>query len=157
MDVSNFWNDISFSKQNVIFSLKGSKKSDVLAELIDNVLVSNNLDFPREEILASFLSREKKGSTGMQNGIAVPHIRCRDMLEKLLMAVGIHREGVDFQSLDKKPAHLIILTLVPEEMTDFHLQFLSRVSSFLFKIDLKKDLLCLPDKNSIYEMMKKKI
>lgn len=93
----------------------------------------------------------------MQNGIAVPHIRCRDMLEKLLMAVGIHREGVDFQSLDKKPAHLIILTLVPEEMTDFHLQFLSRVSSFLFKIDLKKDLLCLPDKNSIYEMMKKKI
>ena len=157
MSASDFWENISFSEKNVIFSLKGNNKSDVLAELIDNVLVCNKLDLSRQDVLDSFLAREKKGSTGLPNGIAVPHIRCRDMIDKVFMAVGIHREGVDFKSLDKKPAHLIILTIVPEEMTDFHLIFLSRVSSFLFKLNLEKDLLRLPKKSSLYEMMRKKI
>ncbi len=109
--------------------LKASNKNEVLAELSDAILkVESGLT--REEIIKVLQERERLGSTGIGDGVAIPHGKLKK-LDKLLLSFGRSRSGVDFDSMDSKPAYLFFLLIAPEESVGVHLKTLARISKLL--------------------------
>ncbi len=97
--------------------------------MIDRLHVSGMLK-DREGALLAVLDREKKMSTGMNNGVAIPHGKT-DSVDKLIVAVGIQRSGIDFNCADGKPAQIFIMTISPASHSGPHIQFLAEVSKIL--------------------------
>jgi len=117
-------------------NLKGTTKKEIINELLD-ILVRTGKIQDRETALTAVMDREEKMSTGMKHGIAIPHGKC-SATEDLVACIGISEKPVDFDSLDKQPCRIFIMTLSPVEKTGPHLQFLAEVS-LLFKSGDKRD------------------
>jgi len=116
--------------------LKGSTKKEIINELLD-ILVRTGKIKDKGSALAAVMDREEKMSTGMKHGIAIPHGKCASS-EDLVACIGISEKPVDFDSLDKQPCRIFIMTLSPVEKTGPHLQFLAEVS-LLFKSAEKRE------------------
>jgi len=116
--------------------LKGSTKKEIINELLD-ILVRMGKIQDREAALSAVMDREDKMSTGMKHGIAIPHGKCA-AIDDLVACIGISEKPVDFDSLDKEPCRIFIMTLSPVEKTGPHLQFLAEVS-LLFKSAEKRE------------------
>jgi len=116
--------------------LKGSTKKEIINELLD-ILVRAGKIKDKGAALAAVMDREEKMSTGMKHGIAIPHGKCASS-EDLVACIGISEKPVDFDSLDKQPCRIFIMTLSPVEKTGPHLQFLAEVS-LLFKSAEKRE------------------
>ncbi len=113
----------------VAADLKSTGKSEVLAELTDAMLrVENSLD--HDEVVRVLQERERLGSTGIGDGVAIPHGKLKK-IENLMISFGRSRAGIDFDSMDGKPAHLFFLLVAPEESVGVHLKMLARISKLL--------------------------
>lgn len=117
------------TSRQVRIQLQGSGKLAVIEELLD-LLVAEKLVSDRASALKTILDRERKMSTGLQNGIAIPHGRT-DAVQHLVAAVGLCPGGLDFESLDGLPARIVVLTLSPASKTGPHIQFLADLSKTL--------------------------
>jgi Kef-type K+ transport system membrane component KefB/mannitol/fructose-specific phosphotransferase system IIA component (Ntr-type) len=113
----------------MIPSLRGETKEEVMGEMID---VMAKLGWVRDPAaaLAQALKRESAMSTGLRHGIACPHART-DAVSRLVCAVGLKPEGVDFHSLDGTKAKLVILTLCPQSQPAPYMEFMSTVMAVL--------------------------
>ncbi len=121
---------ISFmSEDSVIVDMKKSEKKEALKELL-NLLEKNGHVSNSEEILDSIMDREKLGSTGIGQGIAVPHAKT-DSITELVGAIGISKQGVAFDSLDGEPVHIIFLILAPNNSIGLHLKALAKIARLL--------------------------
>jgi len=80
-----------------------------------------------ETALNALLKRESQGSTGLENGIAVPHAKCSEV-KSLTMAMGISPGGVDFEALDEKPSLLFFLILAPPDQSGPHIEALAEIA-----------------------------
>jgi nitrogen PTS system EIIA component len=109
--------------------LSGTTKTDVINELLQ-ILVETGKVSDSDAARTALLDRERKMSTGMQHGVAIPHGKT-DAVESLVACVGISREGIDFESLDGEPSHIFIMTLSPRNRTGPHIQFLAEISQLL--------------------------
>jgi fructose-specific phosphotransferase system IIA component len=134
--------------------LEGKDKNAVITELVD-LLDSEGQLLNRDEALESVFIREKTRSTGIGGGIAIPHGKCR-AVEELVMAVGISREGIDFQSVDGKPVKIIILLVSPTDKTGPHIQALARISKLMLNEDFKRRLSAASSAQQAYELLKSK-
>jgi PTS system nitrogen regulatory IIA component len=123
----------------VIEELKAVNKRDVLAELIA-VIAKGEGSVDPEAMLRIFLEREQLGSTGIGNGIAIPHGRLAGLNEAVL-AFGRSRGGVAFEALDGKPVHLFFLLAAPENSAGQHLKVLAKISRMLKDGVFRKNLL----------------
>ena len=113
----------------VIADLKGGTKKEVLTELA-TALKQGGVISNVEAAVAVILEREKLGSTGIGEGIAIPHGKMKG-IDRILCAFGRSKEGVDFDAIDKKPVHIFFLLLAPEDSAGLHIQMLSRISRIL--------------------------
>ena len=113
-------------KNSIIAELKGENKFQIIEELIDSLDNAEILN-SRSVALKDVLDREQYLSTGLENGVAIPHGKT-DSVSELAIAFGISRTGTDFESLDGKPAHLIFLVLSPKDTSGPHIQFLAKIS-----------------------------
>ena len=109
--------------------LKGQTKEAVIDELL-GLLESQGFLKDAEQVRAEVLERESQMATGLQHGIAIPHART-DAVDKLVCAVGIKRDGIDFGSMDSEPARIIILTLSPKAAAAPHVQIMAMISRAL--------------------------
>jgi PTS system nitrogen regulatory IIA component len=123
----------------IIEELKATNKRDVLAELI-GVIAKGEGTFDPEAMLRIFLEREKLGSTGIGDGIAIPHGKLVG-LDETVIAFGRSRAGVAFEALDGKPVHLFFLLAAPENSAGRHLKALARISRMLKDRVFRKNLL----------------
>ncbi|MBP7829197.1 MAG: PTS sugar transporter subunit IIA [Kiritimatiellae bacterium] len=117
------------SPATISVALKSDTKEGIIGELMDLLMAAGKIrDLKaRKDALAVVLEREKKMSTGMQNGIAIPHGKT-DTVDSLVAAIGLKKEGVDFQALDGQPSRIFIMTLSPDTRTGPHIQFLAEIS-----------------------------
>lgn len=128
----------------------GSKKRvlDKIAELIGSEVPG--LDAVR--VLESLVAREKLGSTGFGNGIAIPHCRlpgCSSPISALL-----HLDApVDFDSIDGEPVDLLFVLLVPEAATDAHLELLRQIASMLDRKDVRDRLRSAVSDKALYQVV----
>ncbi len=114
----------------IIGSMKATSKEEALAELVGPILEANP-DLDKKQLLQTILEREKLGSTGLGGGVAIPHGKF-DGLDKLAASFGRSQKGIDFSSMDNKPAHLFFMLIAPKNCAGDHLKALARISR-LFK------------------------
>ena len=117
------------TKHSIIPDLQANTKNGVIEELVDCLALSEQIT-DRDTVLQAVLAREEKMSTGMQNGIAIPHGKT-DAVDKLCIAIGIKRNGVDFDAMDGQPCSIFIMTLSPKNRVGPHIQFLAEISKLL--------------------------
>ena len=130
-------NLVSLLKPEMVnLDVQGKKKTDVLRELVLMVSPGDGAD----SLLQTLLKREELGSTGIGKGIAIPHGRSL-LIDRLELAVGRSTKGVEFDSIDKKPAHLFFLIMAPpQDRGNQYLITLGRVAMVCQELAKKKRL-----------------
>ena len=101
-----------------------------ILEIIADIAAKQNENIDQATVLNSLMARERMGSTGIGNGIALPHGRLPG-LEKVIAIVVTSTPAIDFDALDEKPVDIFFALLVPEEQTEGHLQTLATVAGKL--------------------------
>lgn len=127
--------------------LSADTKRGVIEELVD-ALVAAGLVSDRERTVRAVWERETMRTTGIGNGVAIPHGRCAAAGE-IVLAVGIAPRGVDFDSIDHQPAHVIVLLISPAEKTGAHIQALARISRLLSNDAFRKRLSALTNPEEV--------
>lgn len=127
------------TKDTIRLSIKGQKKLDAIEDLVD-VLDSAGILSDRHEFKEAILKREESSTTGIGEGIAIPHAKTT-AVKKPAIAFGRSVAGVDYESLDGQPAHLFFMIAAPEGANNTHLEALSRLSSILMNEEARKQLL----------------
>jgi len=127
------------SKENVLLDLKSNSKEDIIKEMIDRLVVPGKIK-DREAAMEAVLTREEKMSTGMENGIAIPHGKT-DSVDNLIIAVALKKEGVDFDSMDGQVSTIFIMTISPQSRSGPHIQFSAEVSKVLKEPEAREMLL----------------
>ncbi len=135
----------------VIASLEATTKQQVLIEMVEPIAMANSC-IDQAQLVATLIEREKMGSTGIGGGIAIPHGKL-DGLDRLEASFAKSSKGVDFNSMDGKPAHLFFLIVAPRNSAADHLKALARVSR-VFKDPVLKDRLRNADSSAeIYQIL----
>jgi len=118
-----------FNIGSIKMNLDGKTKDMVFTELI-NGIASSTAECNPAELLAAIWRREKKMSTGIGFGIAIPHAFCKGITD-VVGAIGISHQGLDYDALDKKPVHVVFLLGISERMEETHLHILNVVFSLM--------------------------
>ena len=127
------------SPESTIVDLQGESKEDIIAELVNSLPVGDAIT-DRDQVLQAVLDREKIMSTGIGDGIAIPHGKSAAVTE-LVAAMGTQRRGVDFDALDGEPAFVFFLLVSPANVSGPHIKALARISRLLKNEEFKKKLI----------------
>jgi PTS system nitrogen regulatory IIA component len=139
------------SEGQVIADLQARGKRPAIEELCQAVAQTHpELDLKR--LMEVLIERERLGSTGIGDGIAIPHGKLAN-LDELLLSFGRSVSGVDFDSLDGKPAHLFFLVVAPENSAGTHLKALARISRLLKSNVVRRELMEAKDAGGIYRII----
>jgi PTS system nitrogen regulatory IIA component len=139
------------SRDSIIAELLGKTKRQVLEELTD-ALVRQKPQVNRTRLVEVLLERERLGSTGIGDGIAIPHGKLKD-LDQLALSFGRSTPGVDFESMDGKPAHLFFLLVAPENCAGIHLRALAKIARLLKNSAIRKRLGTAATQDEIYTIL----
>jgi fructose-specific phosphotransferase system IIA component len=135
----------------IVTPLRSSNKKDVIGELL-SVLDKMGFVTNKAQALEDILTRENHLSTGMENGLAVPHAKT-DSVDKLVVAFGVHPAGIAFDSLDGKDAQLIFLVMSPRDTSGPHIQALASISRFLKNEEMRQKLIHAESKEAVYALL----
>ncbi len=118
---------IDLLEEDVIkIPLESTEKNAILRELIEVLKAAGKID-ETDEVFRAIRAREDQCSTGLEEGVAVPHAKTA-AVDKLTLALGIAPEGVDFEALDGKPSKVFFLMLAPPDQSGPHIQALSEIA-----------------------------
>lgn len=131
--------------------LKGQTKSEIIDEMVD-ILYNNGKLNDREEYKKEILKREAQSSTGMEEGIAIPHGKT-DAVKIPTVAIGISKKGVDYESLDGKPSHLFFMIAAPANSNNSHIELLSKITTLLLEDDIREALVNAKSKEEVLDIL----
>jgi nitrogen PTS system EIIA component len=137
-------------KRFIIPNLAARGKEGVLRELV-RVIAQVEKQVDEERMLEILLERETLGSTGIGEGVAIPHGKSKTV-KKLLASFGRSVPGLDFQAMDGKPTHLFFLLVAPEDSAGIHLKALARISRLMKDASFRKRLLEAETGDEIYSI-----
>jgi PTS system nitrogen regulatory IIA component len=141
----------SLNEEWVIPDLKGEDKPSILKELA-RVLLKPCQVASVEELLQVLLDREKLGSTGIGEGIAIPHGRLKK-LKQFFISFGRSLKGVNFDSIDQKPSQLFFLVMAPENSAVDNLKLLGRIVTLLKEPSFKKRLMEASSQKDLFQII----
>jgi PTS system nitrogen regulatory IIA component len=133
----------------IVADIQGTDKPSVLLEL-SSLLVKPCQVASSEELLRILLEREKLESTGIGEGVAIPHGRLKK-LKTFLVAFGRSLKGVDFDSIDGKPSHVFFLVMAPENSAVNNLKLLGRIVTLLKDASFKRRLMEAHSQKELFE------
>jgi mannitol/fructose-specific phosphotransferase system IIA component (Ntr-type) len=142
-----------FTEDAIKLELDGSTKDDILKELIALL----KLDDKSDGMLYKMLKRrENLGSTGIGRGIAIPH--CRSLVvNKLRVAFGRKKDGVDFRAIDEKPVNFFFLIVAPPlEVSNQYLPVLGKIAQFSKESDVPQRLIALTEPKQFLALLEEK-
>lgn len=134
-----------------LVSVPGGSKKRVL-EQIASLVAAELAELDEQDIFESLIAREKLGSTGFGNGIAIPHCRlpgCHAPLSAVLRL----DSAVDFDAIDGAPVDLLFVLLVPEAATDEHLELLRQIASMLDRSEVRERLRQAQSSEALYQVV----
>jgi len=135
----------------ILEELKSDNKRDVLKELVGSFMkIHQKLD--SEATLNVLFEREKLGSTGIGEGIAIPHGKITG-LDQLILSFGRSAVGIDFDAMDGKPVHLFFLLIAPENSAGQHLKTLAKISKMLKDGVFRTKLMAAKSKDELYKII----
>ncbi len=118
--------------------LAARSKREAIAELVERLESAHGLE-SKGEILDRVLRREAMMSTGIGNGIAIPHGKARHV-DRMVAACGVARDGLDFDTVDGEPATLFVLLVAPESAGAMHVKVLANISRLLKEESVRRTL-----------------
>ncbi len=140
-------------EQAIIPDLKSTERDDVINEMINAIVQSGAAPKKlKDELIKQIIDREKHGSTGFGKGVAVPHVK-HDKIKKMVAAIGVSRNGVDFNALDKAPVYSIVLLLSPKDKPEEHLQAMENIFSNLQKDTFRRFLRQADTQKAVIELI----
>jgi PTS system nitrogen regulatory IIA component len=135
----------------IIASLRAGSKTEVLNELVGPIAQANP-DVDRDALIKSLIERENLGSTGIGGGVAIPHGKFEG-LQRLTASFGRSAGGIDFSSMDNRPAHLFFLLVAPRNSAADHLKALARISRLVKDPLLKNSLQHADSRDDIFRLL----
>ncbi len=142
-----------FITERINVDLESEDKDEVFEELVECLVASYEID-ERDEILESIRLREEKMSTGIKTGIALPHGKT-DKVKGIHGAIGISKNGIDYDALDGKPVHLLFLLVSSEEDAEQHLRTLKKIAQILEMPDFYTEIVQAEKPEIAYRALKK--
>ncbi|MGB3400166.1 MAG: PTS sugar transporter subunit IIA [Candidatus Deferrimicrobiaceae bacterium] len=139
------------SPEAIVDNLRADTKEGVLRELSE-VIAKFVPKLSTDSLTGILMERESLGSTGIGDGVAIPHGKVAG-IERLVAAFGRSRNGVQFHSLDGKPAHLFFLIMAPENSAGMHLKALARISRLLKDERFRRSLLEAADVDELRKLL----
>ncbi|HMV64547.1 MAG TPA: PTS IIA-like nitrogen regulatory protein PtsN [Rhodocyclaceae bacterium] len=134
---------------NVVVGLEASSKKRAFEQA--GLLFENNHGIGRSMVFDSLFAREKLGSTGLGQGIAIPHGRIKGLKDALGAFMRLS-EPVQFDAPDGRPVNLLFVLLVPEQATEHHLQLLSELAQMFSDRAFRHQLATAPDAAAVHEL-----
>ena len=140
-------------RENCVAALSSTDKEDTLRELCD--LLHKNGDVENgSAIFEAVINRERLGSTGIGNHVAIPHAKTTEA-KYITAAFGLSRDGVEYFAVDDKPVRLIFLLVASDNATGEHLKALARISRLLKSDTFRKDIESVKSPDEIYETIER--
>lgn len=136
------------TEDNIIADLMSHEKVAALDEVV-TALASRTVGLDRPKALDAILQREKLGTTGIGHGVAVPHGKIKGLSE-IIVCFARSRQGVNFDSMDRMPVHLIFLIVAPENAASAHLKALAAISHLLKSLEFRNALMKAASPADIY-------
>ncbi len=132
--------------------LRSTTKGDILEELVSIIADTSAVNDP-EEVLRAVREREEVLSTGIGNGVAIPHGKSPSV-DELVLAAGVTAEPVDFEALDGRPVSLFFLLVGPEAAAGQHVKALSRISRLLRRESFRERLAAASSPEDFYAILR---
>jgi len=133
----------------ILPELKAKDKKGVLEELVD-ALVRREPSIDKKTLVKVLLERERLGSTGIGDGVAIPHGKFHGITQPII-SFGRSRKGLDFESMDGEPVFLFFLLVAPENSASIHLKALAKIAKILKNSAFRKALMEAPSKKELYQ------
>lgn len=137
-------------ESNVIIDLEVSSKKRVFEQV--GLMFENNNNIARSQVFDSLFAREKLGSTGLGQGIAIPHGRIKN-LKDAIGAVVRTRQPIPFDAPDAQNVSIVFVLLVPDRATDMHLQILSELAQMFSDKPFREQLLAAPTSAELHRLI----
>lgn len=138
-------------KDTIILDLKSKTKNEVINELVDKLFSAGKLN-NKEEYKEAILKRESEFSTGIGDGIAIPHAKT-SAVKTPALAFGLSQDGIDYDSLDAQPANIFFMIAASEGANNEHLETLSRLSTMLMNPDFKDNLVKAKNADEVLDLI----
>ncbi len=131
--------------------LSARNKDEALEEMI-NTVIAGGLKLDTSSVLDILKQRESLGSTGIGDGVAIPHGKISN-IQDIVVVFGRSKDGIAYDALDGKPVHLFFMVLAPENSAGQHLKILAKISKMLKDDYFRKKLLESNSKNDLYRII----
>ena len=139
------------SPERVLAHIESNNKKDALKEIAEFVAnVEKDESLTSKHLLNAIMDREELGSTGIGDGVAIPHAKIHG-LKNLCACFARSQTGVNFDSIDSEPVRLIFMLLVPENSAGMHLKALARISRVLKEPGFREQLIHANDSQALYD------
>ncbi len=144
------------SEDQIIPELSATDRWQALEEIVSRLIETGHLDaIYHKDAIAALRHREETMSTGIGFGIAIPHASC-DAVKEVTACFARSKVGVNFESLDDKPVHYIVLFLVPKDQFQTHLRTLAAIAKFLNDPVVRGELASASDAAAILQVFERK-
>ncbi|GHV86420.1 hypothetical protein AGMMS50230_20280 [Spirochaetia bacterium] len=142
-----------FKPEFIKIGLEAEDKDEAFEELADAFCQASRLNI-REEILEAIRERERKMSTGIQKGIAIPHGKT-SAVDRVSAFLGVSRRGIDYDALDGEPVYLLFMIIAPQTEIEKHLRILKRLAELLQNPQFFTDLAAQNDPAAVNGIIRK--
>ena len=140
------------NEKAITANIKATNKEGIIRELVDLLAKAEGIK-NKEELVKILLNRETLGSTGIGQGVGIPHGKT-NAVKKLVAAFGICHQGVNFDALDGEPVYIFFLLVAPEDSAGPHLKALARISRLLKDKFFRESLKSLSDDKAILKLIR---
>jgi mannitol/fructose-specific phosphotransferase system IIA component (Ntr-type) len=142
------------SKEQIVIDLQAANRWQAIDELIKNLVATGKINPEHQAAITAVVTkRESSMSTGIGFGIGIPHAST-DLIHEVVGALGRSRKGVNFDSLDSLPVHLVMLFLVPQGQFQKHLHTLASIAKLLHKAEFRQALDQAPDADAMLAIIR---
>lgn len=142
-----------FLKESYCMHLSAHTKDEALHRMVDILMQADEIKRIEQVIRAEIFEREKILSTGIGQGIAVPHIRV-DGLEDIHIAFGLFKKPIEFGSIDNTPVQIIVMVVVPKKAHTLYLKILASIVTLFKDESVRNRVLQAPDCQAAYALLK---
>ena len=140
------------NEKAITANIKSNNKEGIMRELVDLLAKAEGIK-NKEDLVKTLLNREALGSTGIGQGVGIPHGKT-NAVKKLVAAFGICHQGVNFDALDGEPVYIFFLLVAPEDSAGPHLKALARISRLLKDKFFRESLKALSDEKTILKLIR---
>jgi len=144
----------SLKKNNILVKPSAKNRWEMIEEMVE--LAAKNKDIPAEDAEAiknALIEREKSMSTGIGNGVAIPHCSTTKVTE-ITTVMALSPKGINFEAIDNEPVKIIILLIVPKDKLTQHIKTLANIAKMMSDVKLREEILSLKTADAILKTLK---